>query len=101
MRRRVLWLIVGVPLALLVAGAGTALSLPWVRHVISGFWNLPDRLPALADNAQVHYQPGAEHRSCFLQVGQATRSGGVSVREDYIHSKRRRVPGEDLEVLVR
>jgi len=47
-----------------------------------------------------HYQPGAEHRGCFLQVGQATRSGGVSVREDYVHSKRRRVPGEDLEVLV-
>ena len=47
-----------------------------------------------------HHQPGAEHRGCLLQVGQATRSGGLSVREDYIHSKRRRVPGEDLEVLV-
>ena len=47
-----------------------------------------------------HYQPGAEHRGCLLQVGQATRSGGLGVGEDYIHSKRRRVPGEDLQVLV-
>ncbi len=60
MRRRVFWLIVGVPLVLVVGGAGAALSLPAIRHMISGFWNLPDRLPVLADNSQVHYQPGAE-----------------------------------------
>ena len=47
-----------------------------------------------------HHQPGAEHRRRLLQVGQATRSRGLGVREDYIHSKRRRVPREDLEVLV-
>jgi len=34
--------------------------LPMTRHMISGFWNLPDRLPALATNSQVHYQSGAE-----------------------------------------
>jgi hypothetical protein len=60
MRRRILWVIIGVPLALIVMGAGAALSVPAVRHMISGLWNLPDRLPALPNNRQVHYQPGAE-----------------------------------------
>ena len=60
MRRRIFWVLIGVPLALIVIGAGAALSLPAVRHMISGLWNLPDRLPALPDNSQVHYQPGAE-----------------------------------------
>jgi hypothetical protein len=60
MRRRILRVIIGVTLALIVMGAGAALSVPAVRHMISGLWNLPDRLPALPDNSQVHYQPGAE-----------------------------------------
>jgi hypothetical protein len=60
MRRRIFWVTIGVPLALVVIGAGAAVSLPTVRHMISGLWNLPDRLPALPDNSQVHYQPGAE-----------------------------------------
>jgi hypothetical protein len=60
MRRRIIWVILGAPLALIVIGAGTALSLPAARHLISGLWNLPDRLPALSNNSQVHYQPGAE-----------------------------------------
>ncbi len=60
MRRRIVFVIIGVPLASIVMGAGAALSVPTVRHMISGLWNLPDRLPALPDNSQVHYQPGAE-----------------------------------------
>ncbi|WP_426418051.1 hypothetical protein [Bradyrhizobium genosp. A] len=60
MRRRILWVVVGVPLTLIVIGGGAALSMPVVRHLISGLWNLPDRLPALAGNSQVGYQPGAE-----------------------------------------
>jgi hypothetical protein len=60
MHRPIVWVIIGVPLALIVIGSGAALSLPTVRHVIWGLWNLPDRLPVLADNSQVHYQPGAE-----------------------------------------
>ena len=60
MRRRILWLVIGVPLALVVIGAGAALSLPTTRHMIAGLWNLPDRLPAFPANSQVHYQPGAE-----------------------------------------
>jgi hypothetical protein len=60
LRRRIVWVIVGVPIALIVMGAGAAFSVPAVRHMISGFWNLPDRLPSLPDNSQLHYQPGAE-----------------------------------------
>jgi len=60
MRRRIVWVIIAVPLALIVIGAAAVVSLPAPRHVISGLLNLPDRLPALADNGQVHYQPGAE-----------------------------------------
>jgi hypothetical protein len=59
MRRLLFWVVIGVPLVL-ITGAGAALSLPTVRHIISGLWNLPDRLPALSANGQVHYQPGAE-----------------------------------------
>jgi hypothetical protein len=60
MRRHLFWVIIGVPLAFIVMGAGAALSMPAIRHMISGFWNLPDRLPALPGNSQVHYQPDAE-----------------------------------------
>jgi hypothetical protein len=60
MRRRIFWAIIGVPLALIIIGAGAAFSLPMTRHMISGLWNMPDRLPALSTNSQVHYQPGAE-----------------------------------------
>jgi hypothetical protein len=28
--------------------------------MVSGLWNIPDRLPALPDNPLVHFQPGAE-----------------------------------------
>ena len=58
--RRIVKIILGVPLALIVLGAGAAFSLPSTRHAISGYWNLPDRLPALPDAVEVHYQPGAE-----------------------------------------
>lgn len=60
MRRRTVWIVIGVPLALIIVGAGAALSMPAVRHMITGFLNLPDRLPALADNPLVHYESGAE-----------------------------------------
>jgi hypothetical protein len=58
MRRRMFWAV--IPLALIIIGAGAAFSVPMTRHMISGLWNMPDRLPALSTNSQVHYQPGAE-----------------------------------------
>jgi len=60
MRRRIVWVAIGLPLALVVLGATTALAWPATRHMISGLWNLPDRLPALPANSHVHYEPGAE-----------------------------------------
>jgi hypothetical protein len=61
MRHRIFWMmIVGVPLALITLAAGTAAALPAARHIASAFWNLPDHLPALAENSQVHFESGAE-----------------------------------------
>src|SRR3954468_21712782 len=60
MPRRIVWLVIGLPLGLIVIGAGTVLAWPTARHMISGLWNLPDRLPAVVANSQVPYQPGAE-----------------------------------------
>ena len=60
MHRRIIWIILAVPLALITVAAGTAAALPAVRHVASALWNLPDNLPALAGNSQVHFEPGAE-----------------------------------------
>jgi hypothetical protein len=59
MRRWILWALLA-PLALIVIGAGAAFSMPGVRYAVLGLWHLPDRLPALASNGQVHYEPGAE-----------------------------------------
>src|SRR5215471_15147190 len=60
MRRRIFLAVIGAPLALVGIGAGAALALPRSRHAISGLLNMPDRMPALSANSQVHYQPGAE-----------------------------------------
>ena len=60
MRRGVVWLIVGAPLTLVAVAAGAVAAVPTMRHMVSGLWNVPDRLPALPDNKLVHYQPGAE-----------------------------------------
>src|SRR5215471_18983919 len=60
MRRRIFLAVIGAPLALVGIGAGAALALPRTRHLISGLLNMPDRMPALSANSQVHYQPGAD-----------------------------------------
>src|SRR5262245_28837560 len=60
MRRCIIWLTVGAPLSLVGVTAGATGAVPTLRHIAWGLWNVPDRLPALADNSQVHYQQGAE-----------------------------------------
>jgi hypothetical protein len=60
MRRRIVLAVIGAPLALIAIGAGAAFAVPRTRHLISGLLNMPDHMPALAANSQVHYQPGAE-----------------------------------------
>src|SRR6266705_6509933 len=45
----------------LLAGA-SAVAVPAVRHIASGWWNNPEGLAALPENPQVHYEDGAfEH----------------------------------------
>jgi hypothetical protein len=44
MRHRNFWVLIGVPLALIVVGAGAALSLLTVRHIVSALWTLPERI---------------------------------------------------------
>ena len=62
MRRRIFWMtIAAVPLALITVAAGTAAAFPVTRHIASFWWNLPDRLPSLAENSQVHVEPGADN----------------------------------------
>jgi hypothetical protein len=53
-------ILAGVPLALITVAAGTAVAFPAARHIASALWNLPDRLPALPENGQVHLESGAE-----------------------------------------
>ena len=60
MRRRIFCVIGGISLLLITVAAGTAAALPMTRNIVSALWNLPDRLPALAGNSQVHFEPGAE-----------------------------------------
>ena len=83
MRRRILW-VIGVPLTLIITGAGAAFSLPMTRHMISGLWNIPDRLPALSTNSQVHYQPGAED---FARDVAALYPDAI-VRVEAVHGRR-------------
>src|SRR5262245_45725761 len=42
----------------LAAGVSVA-AVPAMRHIASGWWNSPERLPALPDHPQVHYDEGA------------------------------------------
>jgi len=49
-----------VVLGLLVVSAAAVAP---VRHVASGWWNSPDRLAALPDFPQVHYEEGAADRA--------------------------------------
>jgi hypothetical protein len=60
MRHRFVWIIAGVPLALITLAAGTAAALPVARHLASALWNLPDHLPSLAEDRLVHFESGAE-----------------------------------------
>jgi hypothetical protein len=58
--RRIIRLIIATPLVLVAVAAATTAAVPALRHMASGLWNVPDRLPALPGNSQVHFQQGAE-----------------------------------------
>src|SRR5262245_58761105 len=50
---------VATALSFVALGAITAAAVPIVRHAAWGWWNTPERLLALPDNPQVHYEDGA------------------------------------------
>jgi hypothetical protein len=49
--------------AFALLAAASAAALPAVRHIASGWWNNPDKLAALPENPQVHYELGASEQA--------------------------------------
>jgi predicted thioesterase len=70
MRRRIVWTIVGVPLALIAVAAGTAAAFPVARHIVLALWNLPDRLLRFKVEARDEDKKVGEgtHRRAIIQV---------------------------------
>lgn len=50
-------------MGIVLVAVATAAAFPAVRHIASGWWNRPDKLAALTDNPQVHYEDGALDRA--------------------------------------
>jgi len=55
MRRRIIWIVLAVPLTLVTVALGTAAAMPAARNLASALCNVPDYLRALAANGQVHF----------------------------------------------
>ena len=47
------------------------------------------------------HQPGPEYSGRLLEIVESTGAYRLGVREDHVHTKPRRVTGEDFQVLVR
>jgi hypothetical protein len=60
MNRRWLWLLIVIPIVLIGIAVGVAAAFPIARTAATSYFNLPDRMPALASDNRVHFQPGAE-----------------------------------------
>jgi len=58
MRHLIAKTIAATAIGLVLLGGAYAASVPAVRHIASGWWNSPERMTALPDNPQVHYQDG-------------------------------------------
>jgi len=83
MRRRIICLMIGAPLALMAVAAAATAAVPTLRHIASGLWNVPDRLPALPDNSQVHYQQGADD---YARVVSAVLPSAIT-RVEAVHGR--------------
>jgi hypothetical protein len=59
MRRPIATTIVATILTLMLLAAASAAAVPAIRHIASGWWNNPEKLPALPENPRVHYEDGA------------------------------------------
>lgn len=87
MRRLISWA-TATAVALVIPAVAGAAMVPTVRHVVSGLWNTPDRLPALSGNRQIHYQRGADDYarvvSAVLPAAIARIEAGPMVDLSYI-----------------
>ena len=59
MRHRITNIIAAAAIGVVLLAAVAAAAVPTVRHIASGWWNSPDGLAALPENAHVHYESGA------------------------------------------
>src|SRR5262249_54732186 len=63
MRRTIAKTTTAIITGAVLLAAGAAVALPMVRHVASGWWNSPEKLVALPENPQVHYESGASEQA--------------------------------------
>ena len=59
MRHPISKTIAAAAMSFVLFAAVSAVDVPTVRHIASGWWNSPERLAALPENPQVHYEDGA------------------------------------------
>jgi hypothetical protein len=81
------------PIAKTIAAAATVLVLlcgisaaavPALRHVVSGWWNNPEGLPALPETPEVHYEPGAIEQARTV----AATLPAAMARVEAVHGRR-------------
>lgn len=58
MRHLIIKSMAATAVALALLAGVSAATVPTVRHIASGVWNRPERLAALPENPQVHYERG-------------------------------------------
>jgi hypothetical protein len=75
--RRIVWVIIGLPLALIVVGAGTALAWPTTRHMISGLWNYPIDCPPCLPITKCTISQAPRVLLVMLRPCYRTPSGGL------------------------
>jgi hypothetical protein len=63
MRHPISKTIAATTMAFVLLAAVSAAAVPAVRHVASGWWNNPEKLAALPENPQVHYESGASEQA--------------------------------------
>jgi hypothetical protein len=63
MRHPISKAIAATAVGFLLLAAVSAVAVPTVRHIASGWWNNPEKLVALPENPQVHYESGASEQA--------------------------------------
>jgi hypothetical protein len=63
MRHPISKTIAATTMAVVILAAVSAAAVPTVRNIASGWWNNPEKLVALPENPQVHYESGASEQA--------------------------------------